>query len=96
MEDFVGALGFGSLNNFFGLLLTCASIGLHFQMEYYKQTKDILDGDDTLMECDGANGSSETPVVPGMGDHSVCLCLCVCGSGLCPWWLAVTNVASTS
>ena len=45
----------------------------HLQAEYYKQAKDILDGDDTLMECDGVNGSTETtPVVTSKGG-SVCL-----------------------
>ena len=42
----------------------------HLQTEYYKQAKDILDDDDTLMECDGVNGSTETtPVVTSKGEH---------------------------
>ena len=50
----------------------------YLQAEYYKQAKDILDGDDTLMECDGVNGSTETtPVVTSKGDH-VCACVHVC------------------
>ena len=43
----------------------------HLQTEYYEQAKDILDDDDnTLMECDGVNGSTETtPVVTSKGEH---------------------------
>ena len=40
----------------------------HLQAEYYKQAKDILD-DDTLMECDGVNGSSEATSVDSKGEH---------------------------
>ena len=53
------------------VLPNCTFCYSHLQAEYYGQAKDILDGNDSLMECNGINGNGETTLSTSKG---VCVC----------------------